>query len=104
MPIHRIRLSKMQKIINVLAVASAAVSVAVVGSGLYVYVNRGAIIDGIKSQALEAVLGGSGGIGGALGGAAGGDALPLGTNDLAPSAPQAAAPDAPSASLGTPSF
>ena len=94
----------MQKIINVLAVASAAVSVAVVGSGLYVYVNRGAIIDGIKSQALEAVLGSSGGIGGALGGAAGGDALPLGTNDLAPSAPQAAAPDAPSASLGTPSF
>ena len=94
----------MQKIINVLAVASAAVSVAVVGSGLYVYVNRGAIIDGIKSQALEAVLGGSGGIGGALGGAAGGDALPLGTNDLAPSTPQASAPDAPSASLGTPSF
>ena len=94
----------MQKIINVLAVASAAVSVAVVGSGLYVYVNRGAIIDGIKSQALEAVLGGSGGLGGALGGAAGGDALPLGTNELAPSAPQASAPDAPSASLGTPNF
>ena len=94
----------MQKIINVLAVASAAVSVAVVGSGLYVYVNRGAIIDGIKSQAMEAVLGGSGGLGGALGGAAGGDALPLGTNDLAPSAPQASAPDAPSASLGTPNF
>ena len=100
MTIHRIRLSKMQKLINVLAVASAAVSVAVVGSGLYVYVNRGAIIDGIKSQAMEAVLGGSGGIGGALGG----DALPLGTNDLAPSTPQASAPDAPSASLGTPSF
>ena len=91
----------MQKIINVLAVASAAVSVAVVGSGLYVYVNRGAIIDGIKSQAMEAVLGGSGGLGGALGGAAGGDALPLGTNDLAPSAPQAAAPES---SAGLPDF
>ena len=87
MPIHRIRLSKMQKIINVLAVASAAVSVAVVGSGLYVYVNRGAIIDGIKSQAMEAVLGGSGGLGGALGGGAAGDALPLGANDLAPATP-----------------
>ena len=87
----------MQKLINVLAVASAAVSVAVVGSGLYVYVNRGAIIDGIKSQAMEAVLGGSGGIGGALGGAA----LPLGPNDLAPSAPQAAAPES---SAGLPDF
>ena len=94
----------MQKVINVLAVSSAVVSLAVVGSGLYVYVNRGAIIDGIKSQALEAVLGGSGGLGGALGGAAldGGDALPLGSNDLAPTAPQASAPDAPG--LGTPTF
>ena len=99
--IHRIRLSKMQKVINVLAVASAAVSVAVVGSGLYVYVNRASIIDGIKSQALEAVLGGSGGIGGALGGASG-DSLGLGANDLSPQTnpdvdpqPQAAAPAAP---------
>jgi len=84
-----------QKVINVLAVASFAVSGAVVASGLYVYVNRTSIIDGIKSQALEAVLGGSGGIGGALGGAAAGGAG-LGANDLAPSAPQAA-PDAPAA-------
>ena len=97
-----------QKVINVLAVASSVVSVAVVGSGLYVYVNRASIIDGIKSQALEAVLGGSGGIGGALGGASGVGAdivpaeLPLGTNDLAPSAPQASA--APSVSQGAPSF
>ena len=83
----------MQKLVNVLAVASAAVSVAVVGSGLYVYVNRGAIIDGIKSQAMEAVLGGAGGLGGALGG----DTLPLGTNDLVPSpdAPQASTPAVP---------
>ena len=75
----------MQKIINVLAVASAAVSVAVVGSGLYVYVNRASIIDGIKSQALEAITG-------SLGGGLGGD-LPIGTPDLAPSTPQASAPD-----------
>ena len=47
----------MQKIINVLAVASAAVSVAVVGSGLYVYVNRASILDGVKSQVMEAVTG-----------------------------------------------
>ena len=74
----------MQKLINVLAVASAAVSVAVVGSGLYVYVNRASIIDGIKSQALEAITG-------SLGGGLGGD-LPIGTPDLAPSTPQASAP------------
>jgi len=72
----------MQKLINVLAVASAAVSVAVVGSGLYVYVNRASIIDGIKSQALEAITG-------SLGGGLGGD-LPIGTPDLVPSTPQAA--------------
>ena len=74
-----------QKVVNVLAVASFAVSGAVVASGLYVYVNRDSIIDGIKSQALEAVLGGAGGLGGALGG---GTELPVGTNDLAPDAPQ----------------
>ena len=83
----------MQKIINVLAITSFAVSGAVVGSGLYVYLNRASIIDGIKSQAMEAVLGGSG-LGGGLGGAVGGE-LPLGTNDLAPSTPQAALPEAP---------
>ena len=56
-----------QKVINVLAVASAAVSVAVVGSGLYVYVNRASIIDGVKSQIMESV---TGGLGGSLGGGA----------------------------------
>ena len=79
----------MQKIVNVLAIASFAVSGAVVIGGVSVYVNRNAIIDNIKSQALEAVLGGAGGLGGALGGGAS-DALPLGSNDLAPTAPQAA--------------
>ena len=77
-----------QKVVNVLAVASAAVSAAVVIGGVSVYVNRNAIIDNIKSQALEAVLGGSGGIGGALGGACV-DSLPTGSNDLMPTAPQA---------------
>jgi len=77
----------MQKVINVLAIASTVVSAAVVGSGLYVYVNRASIVDGIKSQAMEAVMGSMGGLGGV-----GGGSLPLGTNDLAPSAPQAATP------------
>ena len=75
-----------QKVVNVLAVASFAVSGAVVIGGLSLYVNRDSIIDGIKSQAMEAVLGGAGGLGGALGGGAT-DTLPLGTNDLSPDAP-----------------
>jgi len=86
----------MQKIVNVLALASFAVSGAVVGSGLYVYVNRASIIDGVKSQVMEAVTGSLGGLGGM-----GGGALPLGTNELVPSpdAPQAAAPAAPTAPI-----
>ena len=87
-----------QKVINVLAVASFAVSGAVVGSGVYVYLNRASIIDGVKSQVMEAVTG-------SLGGAAGlgGGSLPLGSNDLAPTQPQASAP-VPSGGLGVPNF
>ena len=84
----------MQKIINVLAVASAAVSVAVVGLGGYVYLNREAIIEDVKEKAL-------GGLGGSLGGAGLGGDLPVGAPDLAPPAPdQAAAPMPPT----TPNF
>ena len=79
MTIHRIRLSKMQKIVNVLALASFAVSGAVVGSGVYVYLNRASIIDGVKSQIMDSVLGGSG-----LPGGLGEGALPIGTPDLQP--------------------
>ena len=86
----------MQKIVNVLALASFAVSGAVVGSGVYVYLNRASIIDGIKSQALEAITGSLGG----LGGVGGGSALPLGSNDLSPQTnpdtpPQASLPEPP---------
>ena len=76
-----------QKVINVLAVASFAISGAIAVSGVYVYVNRDSIIDGVKSQVLEAVTG-------SLGGGLGGGALPTGANDLAgPSPTQAAGPD-----------
>tara|TARA_B100000686_G_scaffold312017_1_gene356186 strand:+ start:608 stop:883 length:276 start_codon:yes stop_codon:yes gene_type:complete len=75
----------MQKIVNVLAVSSAVVSLAVVGSVGYLYVNRTAIIEDIKEKAMESVMGGG------LGGGLGGD-LPIGTPDLAPPAGQAAAP------------
>ena len=85
----------MQKLINVLAIASAAVSVAVVGTGAYVYVNKDAIIESVTEKAL----GGLGGLGGCLGGAGLGSDLPIGTPDLAPTAPQAAAPATPDFSL-----
>ena len=49
-----------QKVVNVLAVASFAISGAIAVSGVYVYVNRDSIIDGVKSQVMDAVLGGMG--------------------------------------------
>ena len=88
----------MQKVVNVIAVASGVVSLAVVVGGLSVYVNRDSIIDNVKSQALEAVMGG---LGGGLGGSTGlAPELPVGSNDLSPTtnpevAPQASA-DVPS--------
>ena len=92
----------MQKIINVLALASVAVSAAVVGTGAYVYVNKDAIIESVTEKALGSL----GGLGGALGGGGLGGSLPTGANDLAdPSAaPQAAAPEAPAGGFGVPTF
>ena len=71
-----------QKVINVIAVASGVVSIAIVSSGLFVFVNRDSIIDNVKQQAIDAALGSLGGLGGG--------SLPLGTNDLA--APSVGAP------------
>ena len=76
-----------QKVVNVLAVASATVSLAVVGTAGYVFVNKDAIIKGVTDSALEAVMGG--GLGGLGGGTGIAPELPTGTNDLAPTAPQA---------------
>ena len=88
----------MQKIINVLAVASGLVSAAVVASGIFVYVNRDSIVDSIKSQAIEAV---TGSLGGGLGGGAltGDVGLPIDTQPQ----PQAVAP-VPSGGLGVSQF
>ena len=60
----------MQKIVNAIAIASGAVSLAVVDLGGYVFIRKDAIIDNIKSKVMESVLpGGLGDIGGeALGG------------------------------------
>ena len=85
----------MQKIVNVVALASGVISAAVVASGVFVYVNRDSIIDSIKSQAIEAVTG-------SLGGRLGGD-LPIGTPDLAAPSDAANLP-VPSAGLGVPTF
>jgi len=56
-----------QKIVNGIAIASGVVSIALVGTVGVVYLNKDAIIDNIKKQAIEAV---TGGMGGALGGGA----------------------------------
>ena len=85
---------KSPPIVNVLALASTAVSIAVVGTGAYVYVNKDAIIESVTEKALGSL--------GGLGGSLGGD-LPIGTPDLAPSAPADAA-SIPSAGLGVPTF
>ena len=50
----------MQKIINAIAVASGIVSLTVIGTGLFVYLNKDAIITNIQEKALEAVTGGIG--------------------------------------------
>ena len=79
----------MQKIVNAIAIASGAVSLAVVGLGGYVFIRKDAIIDNVKSKVMESVL--PGGIGGALGGGA------LGGLDLPKfGAPEANAPTEPS--------
>ena len=45
----------MQKLINVLALASFGVSAAVVGGGVYVYLNKDALIEGAKEAAIKQV-------------------------------------------------
>ena len=82
----------MQKIVNAIAIASGAVSLAVVGLGGYVFIRKDAIIDNIKSKVMESVL--PGGIGGALGGGGlGGAGLDI--PSLGAPAPDAPTPSAP---------
>ena len=46
----------MQKIINVLAVSSFVISLSVVGGGVYLYTQKDAIIDGVKSKVMKSVM------------------------------------------------
>ena len=64
----------MQKIVNAIAIASGAVSLAVVGLGGYVFIRKDAIIDNVKSKVMESVL--PGGLGDLGGGALGGLDIP----------------------------
>ena len=66
-------------IANVISIASGVTLAGIVGVGTYVFINKDAIVDNIKSQAIEAVTG-----------SLGGD-LPIGAPDLAPPAGQASA-------------
>ena len=45
----------MQKIINVLSVASFVISASVVGAGIYVYANKDALIDSAKEKIMGQV-------------------------------------------------
>ena len=71
----------MQKLINVFAVASFVVSGAVVGGGVYLYVNRDSIVDGVKSEVMDGVKSQLGDFGELVGGGTG---LPLGGGALVP--------------------
>ena len=46
----------MQKIINGIAIFSGVVALGVVGLGGYVFIRKDAIVDGIKSKVMEAVM------------------------------------------------
>ena len=78
----------MQKIINALAVASAVVSLTVVGIGGYVFIRKDAIIESIKEKALGSLGGG------ALGG----------VTDMIPDMGSPESPSIPPVGLGVPNF
>ena len=46
----------MQTLINVLALSSFVVSATAVGSGVYIYTNKDAIIKEVKEQVMESLL------------------------------------------------
>ena len=81
-------------IANAISIASGVTLAGIIGVGTYVFVNKDAIIDDIKEEAVEAVLGGS--LGSIGGGGFGGKTIPkmdpdqkdfgnLGAPDLKPS-------------------
>ena len=84
----------MQKIVNAIAIASGAVSLAVVGLGGNVFIRKDAIIDNIKSKVMESVM--PGGLGNLGGGALGGLDIPKFGAPEADAPTRQAEPSAPS--------
>ena len=72
-----------QKIINGIAIFSGVVSLTVLGTAGYVYVQKDAIIESVKEKALKNIGGGA--IGGLAGGAL--KSLPLPVGPQGPSLP-----------------
>ena len=70
----------MQKIINVLAISSFVISLSVVGGGVYLYTQKDAIIDGVKSKVMKSVMPSIGG--GST------DAIPKSTGPAIPGIPK----------------
>ena len=85
---------KFNDIANAISIISGVTLAGIVGVGVYTYVNKDAIIDGIKEAAIESVMGS---LGGGLPGTGALESLPLGTNDLPSPSPQASMPSAPQA-------
>ena len=75
----------MQKIVNIIAIASGVVSLAVVGTAGYVYVQKDAIIESVKQKAIGSIGGGA--LGSALGGGAPVPGLPTNPAPTGPSLP-----------------
>ena len=46
----------MQKIVNIIAIASGVVSLSVVGGGVYLYTQKDAIIENVKSKVMKSVM------------------------------------------------
>ena len=46
----------MQKIINVLSIASFVISASIAGAGIYVYANKDALIEGAKEKIIKQEL------------------------------------------------
>ena len=75
----------MQKLINVLALSSFLVSAAIVGSGVYIYLNKDPLIEKAKNQVIESI---TDVLPGALSGGLSGDLIPNPTQLLpSPSEP-----------------
>jgi|TARA_B100001250_G_C19676984_1_gene734080 hypothetical protein len=84
----------MQKLINAIAIVSGAISLTLVGSGIFLYVNKDSLIDSAKEKIMSEV--------GALAGDAVKDMIP--STPSLPSMTGPVAPRSPRSGLGIPQF